>query len=121
MTATSESTFDLAGSGLANHLGKMGYEGQVVITHVDLDTGVITDTLTETFTAANGDTLTLLCHHIATPVGPRRVRRRGRVDRDRGQGRFQDAEGSGTATTHVDLNAGTFSKELTGTLAHAGQ
>ena len=31
---------------------------------------MITDTLVETLTAANGDTVTLLCHQVATPVSP---------------------------------------------------
>lgn len=121
VTPTSEVSFVLAGTGKASHLGKVGYQGVVQITDEDKDTGVITDILTETFTAANGDTLTLLCNQVATPVAPGVYDGVDQWTVMGGTGRFENAEGSGTASTHVDLNAGTFTKELTGTIAYAGR
>ena len=35
-----------------------------------------------------------------------------------GTGRFSGATGSGTGDTHVDLNVGTFTKALTGTITY---
>src|SRR4051812_14061563 len=67
VTSTGPTTFALAGRGTSNPLGKTSYSGTVTITNTD-DHGVITDTLVETLTAANGDTVTLLCHQVATPV-----------------------------------------------------
>jgi hypothetical protein len=120
VTPTSETTFELVGSGNASHLGKVGYEGHVQITDVDPNTGVITDVLTETFTAANGDTLTLLCNQVATPVSPGVYDGVDQWTVIGGTGRFENAEGSGTASTHVDLSSGTFTKELTGTISYGG-
>ncbi len=116
VAATGETSFALAGSGKAIHLGQVSYQGDVQVTSVDPETGVITDVLTETLTAANGDTLTLLCTQVATPVAPGVYLGSDQWTVIGGTGRFSGATGSGTGETHVDLNAGTFSKASTGTL-----
>jgi hypothetical protein len=115
VSQTGELTFALEGSAISSHLGTTGYEGEVEITGVDSD-GVITDTLTETLTAANGDTLTLLCFQVAVPIGPGMLHGTDQWTVIDGTGRFSGATGSGTGDTYVDLNSGTFTKELTGTI-----
>ena len=108
----------LAGSGIASHLGKLkSYQASVTITSGVVGVTDVTDTLTETLTAANGDTLTLQCSQIATlssgvyygadtwsVIG--------------GTGRFSDATGSGTGNTTVNLGNGTFSKQESGSITY---
>jgi hypothetical protein len=109
-------TFSLAGTGYASYLGKVSYTGKVVVTAID-STGVITDTLTETLTATNGDTLTLLCHQVAAPISPGSPVLHG-VDQWTvigGTGRFSAATGSGTGDTYVD-NFRVFVKGSTGAI-----
>ena len=81
-------------------------------------TGSNTDTLTETFTAANGDTLTILCNQVIEEISPGVFHGTDTWTVIGGTGRFSDATGSGTGHTYVDLNAGTFTKELTGVIAY---
>ncbi len=122
VTPTSGTTFTLAGTGndlIASLMGKISYTGSVVITAVDPVTGVIKDTLTETLIAANGDTLTLLCQQVATP-DPNNPGVYHGVDQWTvigGTGRFSGATGSGTGDTYVNLNAGTFTKNMIGTIS----
>ena len=66
ISPTGVGTFALAGTGNASHLGNVSYKANAKIIRTDPVTGVITDTLTETLTAANGDTLTILCQQVAT-------------------------------------------------------
>lgn len=117
LTATSDSTFALAGSGKAGSLGKVTYVGNVQITNVDPVTGVITDTLVETLTLSNGDTLTLLCQQVARPIRPGVYNGRDQWVVIGGTGGLAGATGSGVGETHVDLNRGTFDKSSTGTIA----
>ncbi len=68
VTFTSPTTAVLSGSGIALYLGNISYAGTVsAITPTA--TGM-TDVLVETLTAANGDTLTLLCNQVATQTSP---------------------------------------------------
>lgn len=113
-------TFQLAGSGVASRLGASQHAGPVVINSMDPATGVITDTLTETFTALNGDTLTLLCQQIATPVAPGSPQLQA-VDQwvaIGGTGRFAGVTGSGTGSTFVDLAARTYVKQCIGSISY---
>ncbi len=119
LAPTSATTFELAGSGLASHLGDLqSYDASVTITGVDPATGVITDTLVETLTAANGDTITILCQQTATPVSPGVYVGSDEWTVIGGTGRFGGATGSGDGETHVDLNLGTFTKDLAGSITY---
>ncbi|MDH4365773.1 MAG: hypothetical protein OEY70_16985 [Acidimicrobiia bacterium] len=111
---TGEATFELEGVGAGSRLGAFTYHGDVVITGVT-DNG-ITDTLTETLTFGNGDSVTILCLQEAAAVGPGLFVGSDSWTVIGGTGRYANATGSGTGTTHVDLNAGTFTKVFDGTI-----
>ena len=108
----------LAGTGNASHLGKVSYKGSGEITSEHPVTGVITDTLTETLTAANGDKLTILCRQVATPTSPGVYNGTDHWTVTGGTGRFSGATGSGGGDTHANLNADTFTKAATGTITY---
>jgi hypothetical protein len=112
------SSITLAGAGSASNLGKVSYKASGVITGTDPATGVITDTLTETLTAANGDTLTILCNQVATPISPGVFHGVDNWTVTGGTGRFSGASGSGSGDTHADLIAGTFTKAENGTITY---
>jgi hypothetical protein len=109
--------FLLDGSAIASHLGRSQYSGDVEIQTQDPQSGVITDTLVETLTAANGDTLTILCQQTAVPVGPGVYRATDTWTVIGGTGRFSDATGSGTGDTQIDLANHVFTKHLSGSLS----
>jgi hypothetical protein len=115
VVVTGPTTFALAGRGTSSHLGNTSYSGVVTITNVATN-GVITDTLVETLTAANGDTVTLLCHQVATPVSAGVLHGVDTWTVIGGTGKLKNATGSGTGTTDADLNHGTFTKVATGTI-----
>ena len=106
------------GTGTASHLGKASYNGSGEITSENAVTGVITDTLTETLTAANGDKLTILCRQVATPTSPGVYSGTDQWTVTGGTGRFSGATGSGGGDTHANLNAHTFTKAETGTVSY---
>ena len=111
VSLTGPSTFTLDGAGKASHIGSMrDYQADGVFT------GANTDTLTETLTAANGDTLTILCNQVLEEVSPGVFRGTDTWTVIGGTGRFSNATGSGTGETNVDLNVGTFTKKLTGVI-----
>ena len=112
VSMTSESTFQLAGTVKANHIGSMkNYQANGSFT------GPTTDTLTETLTAANGDTLTILCNQVIEETGvPGVLHGTDTWTVVGGTGRFSNATGSGTGETSVDLNAGTFTKQMNGVI-----
>jgi len=121
LTPTGPGIFALAGTGQASHLGNVkSYRALVQITGGDLVNGPITNTLTETLTAADGDTVTILCNQVANPVSPGSPVLNGTDTWTviGGTGRFRNATGSGTGHTHADLQAGTFTKELTGSITY---
>jgi hypothetical protein len=118
VTPTGPSTFELGGIALSSRLGASSYAGNVTITAMD-DAGVITDVLIETFTAANGDSLTILCNQVAVPIAPGIYRGTDTWTVLGGTGRFAGASGSGTGVTDVDLNTWTFTKTLLGSITIA--
>jgi hypothetical protein len=112
---TGPTTAVLSGSGIALYLGRTNYAGNVsAITPTA--TGM-TDVLVETLTAANGDTLTIHCKQVATQKSPGIFNATDQWTVAGGTGHFAGATGSGTGVTHIDLNSGTFSKQLTGTIS----
>lgn len=107
--------FSLTAKGIATSLGTVTYTGNGQVTsNVN---GVLTDTLTETLTAKNGDTLTLLCQQTANPKAPGVYDAQDQWTVIGGTGHFSGASGSGVGTTHIDLNAHTFTKASTGLIA----
>jgi hypothetical protein len=107
--------FTLAGQGKASHLGMTGYTGSGVFT------GPLSDTLTETLTAANGDTLTILCQQVLEDLGNGMLRGADEWTVIGGTGRFAGATGSGSGETFVHgLNTAsvTFNKHITGSIAY---
>ena len=114
---TGEATYELTGGGHASHLGNITYSG---ITHNALPTtNGISDDLTETLTDAKGNQLIIQCHQDAVQISP------GVYESTDdswtvtgGTGRFSGATGSGSGTTHVDLNANTFTKTCSGTITY---
>lgn len=118
LTSTGPSTVKLTGTGNASHLGRIDYNGTVQIS--SQTPTQITDDLTETLTAANGDKLTLLCHQVANLTSQKGVYE-STADQwtvISGTGRFSGATGSGSGTTHVDFNSNTFTKDCTGTITY---
>jgi hypothetical protein len=121
VSPTGPGAFALAGSGNASHLGNVkSYRATVQITGGDVVNGPFTDTLTETLTAANGDTITIRCQQVANPVSPGSPVFNGNDTWTviGGTGHFKNATGSGSGHTHADLNAGTFTKDMTGTIVY---
>lgn len=121
LTPTGPGIFALAGTGKASHLGNVkSYRALVQITGGDLVNGPFTDTVTETLTAANGDTITILCDQVANPVSPGSPVLNGTDTWSviGGTGAFRNATGSGTGHTHADLDAGTFTKDMTGSITY---
>jgi hypothetical protein len=107
--------FSLKAIGIATQLGTVTYAGSGQVTgNVN---GVLIDTLTETLTATNGDTLTVLCHQTANPKGPGVYDARDQWTVIGGTGRFRSASGSGVGITHIDLNVHTFTKASIGAIA----
>jgi len=105
----------LSGSGISTYLGLTAYAG-VVSEITPTDTG-LTDVLVETLTAANGDTITILCNQVAVQQASGVFQGSDEWTVIGGTGRFAGATGSGTGIAHVDLNNGTFSKQLIGTIS----
>lgn len=114
VTPTGPGTFSLSGSGLATVIGGARYSGTVVVTSAAPD-GSLTDVLTETYTAANGDTLTIECRQSAVPIGTTILKGTDQWTVTGGTGRFARATGSGTGTTFV-YNLQTFVKVSSGTI-----
>jgi hypothetical protein len=115
LTQPGPPTFALAGAGSATGLGAASYSGTVTVTSAP---GVVplTDDLSETLTASNGDTLTLLCHQTATPIGSTGVLHgTDQWTVTGGTGRFAHASGSGTGDTYI-YNLALFTKSATGTI-----
>jgi len=82
------------------------YKGNVVITSGVVGVTKVTDTLTQTLTAANGDTLTLSCQQTATlNAGVYHGTDQWTVIA--GTGRFSDATGSGVPATPTSCSTRT--------------
>jgi hypothetical protein len=108
--------FLLDGTAIATDLGRSKYSGDVEIQTQDAGSGVITDILVETLTAANGDTLTILCQQTAVPVGAGVYHGTDTWTVIGGTGRLRDATGSGTGDTQIDLVNHVFTKHLSGSI-----
>jgi len=121
LSPTSPTSFALKGTGLATQLVLVkSYNATVQITGGDLVNGPVMDTLTETLTAPNGDSITIRCQQVAYPVSPGSP---VLIGSDKwtviaGTGHFKNASGSGTGRTVADLGHGRFIKEMTGTIAY---
>jgi len=111
---TGATTFEIAGAGKADHLAALksfDYQADGVFT------GPATDSLTETLTTANGDTLTILCNQMLEEVAPGVFHGTDTWTVIGGTGQFSGATGSGTGETEVDLNTGTISKVMKGDIS----
>jgi len=117
-SASGPTTLALAGTGNASHLGNVkSYQGNVVITSGVVGVTNVTDTLTETLAAANGDTLTVLCQQTAT-LSSGVYHGTDQWTVIGGTGRFSNATGSGTGDTYVYLGTNTFTKTATGAITY---
>ncbi len=112
---TGPTTAFLSGTGHATLLGRGPYAGDV--SEITLTPTGLTDVLVATLAAANGDTLTLTCPGAATQTSPGVFQGARQCVVTGGTGRFLGATGSGTADSLVDVNHGTFSQQLTGTIS----
>jgi len=112
---TGPTTAVLSGSGVARLLGLSAYAGDV--SDITSTATGLTDVLVETLSAANGDTITILCNQVAVQQAPGVFQGSDEWTVIGGTGRFAGATGSGTGITHIDLNNGTFSKQLMGTIS----
>jgi hypothetical protein len=115
---TGATTAVLSGTGNSTLLGNGPYAGDDVRSS-PLPGGGFTDTLIETLTAANGDTLTVKCIDVATPIPgrPGMYQGKGQWTVTGGTGRFSGVTGSGSADALIDLNQNVFSKQSNGTIS----
>lgn len=114
----SPTLFSLEGAGKASYLGPVDpYRAAGELTEFD-DEGVPTaDILIETLHAADGSgTLTIRCEQVLKQIRPNVFRGTDKWEVIGGTDRFSGAEGSGTGVTNVDLNVGTFTKNLKGNI-----
>ena len=120
-TITSPTSGDLQGSGNASHLGRATNTGHVEA-HPELPSDTcpygFTSYNTETFTAANGDQLSIRSTDVACPQGPGQFLGSGHWLVTGGTGRFSDALGWGTFNGFVDFTAQTFQISFTGTIRY---
>jgi hypothetical protein len=117
---TSQTTVSLIGRGQATYLGRSSNSGLVVIAGSDSSCpGGVANTNTETFTAANGDTLEIVSTDVACPIPGATLRFHGTGTWVviGGSGRFTGASGSGTLDGISDFAAGTFQITLDGTIS----
>lgn len=112
---TSQTTAVLSGSGGATYLGLTAYAGNV--SDISQTSTGLTNVLVETLTAANGDTLTFLCTEVAVETSQGVFQGTDQWVVIGGTGGFEGVVGQGTANTQIDLNNGTFTKQLTGTIS----
>jgi hypothetical protein len=112
-------TTTFAGTGRASHLGRITTSGYADITGSDSSCpGGVANVNTETLTAANGDTLTIVSDDVACPTGPNQYHGTGHWTVAGGTGRFDDATGSGSFDGHSDFGAGTFAATMTGRIRY---
>lgn len=112
---TGPTTAVLSGVVNATHMGRGPYSGLVTEITINPD-GTGSDVLFEELTAATGDKLFIRCDQVLEEISPGVFRGTDSWEVTGGTGRFNGATGSGGGTTNVDLNAGTFDKELNGTI-----
>jgi len=110
-------TVTFQGTGVSSHLGLGTNQGIAIITGPDSTIpGGLDNTNTETFTAANGDTITVTSQDVAVPVAPGVTHGTGTWKVTSGTGRFLRATGNGTLSGQADFSRGTFEFELAGTI-----
>ncbi len=106
------------GTGIATHLGSSTNEGYVVFTTAPADcAGGFPNDQYETLTAANGDSLTIVSHDVACPIGPNQYHGTGNWAVLGGTGQFSGTTGQGTLDGQSDFNQGVFTFQLTGTIS----
>jgi hypothetical protein len=107
------------GTGIALHLGIVRTNGHADITGPDSScSGGIANVNTETFTAANGDSVMVVSQDVACPTGPNQYHGTGHWTVTGGTGRFRNAAGQGLFDGHSDFGAGTFAAILAGTIRY---
>ena len=115
VTLTGPTTATLNGSGIGNLMGLAAEAGNV--SNITPTATGMTDVMVETLSGANGDSLTILCNQVAVSYGPGLFQAKDQWTVIGGTGRFAGASGSGTGNTNIDLNKGTYSKQMTGTIS----
>jgi hypothetical protein len=119
---TGPTTVAFSGMGIATGLGSSANDGHVVITGPDSSCpGGIANVNVETFTAANGDSLTISSDDVACPISPLVLHGTGQWVVTAGTGRFSGATGQGHIDGYSDFNQNTFSFQLTGTISALGR
>ena len=120
-TATSPTTVVLAGTGNYEHLGKTTFAG-ISTTTGAAACGGFTAAEQDTYTAANGDVVSLSVNDSLCPTStPHVFQVIGSFTITGGTGRFADASGSGTIQASVvftSATTGTFSGMTTGTISY---
>ncbi len=115
---TGPDTVAFSGTGISSHLGRGANHGIAVITGPDSSIpGGLDNINTETYTAANGDTLTLTSQDVAIPVAPGVLRGIGQWTVTGGTGRFSNATGKGTIDGYGDFIKGVLNFQFKGTIS----
>jgi hypothetical protein len=105
----SDGTPRFRGTGIATYLGKSTNEGYVVFTSgAPSCAGGVPNDQYETLTGANGDSITIVSHDVACPIGPSQYHGTGNWQVVGGTGRFNGATGEGTLDGKSDFSKGTF-------------
>ena len=120
ITFTSESTATTAGTGSATHLGRITSDGNLTIVGeascIDNEVGFLAE-MQDTFTAANGDTVTTAITMQLCPIAPGIYHGVGTYIVTGGTGRFANATGSGVFEGTGNFNTGTIICALTGNIS----
>jgi hypothetical protein len=120
ITFTSPSTATTAGTGNATHLGKITSDGNLAIVGevscVGNEVGFSAE-MQDTFTAANGDTVTTAITMQLCPIAPGIYHGVGTYVVTGGTGRFANATGSGVFDGTGNFNTGTIICALNGNIS----
>ena len=120
ITFTSLSTATTAGTGNATHLGRITSDGNLTIVGsascIDNEVGFSAE-MQDTFTAANGDTVTTAITMQLCPIAPGIYHGVGTYVVTGGTGRFANATGSGVFDGTGNFNTGTIICALNGTIS----
>jgi hypothetical protein len=116
---TTEATVSFSGRGVSTLVGLSTDDGMALITGSDSSRcpDGLANVHTETLTAANGDSLTLISQNVACPISPGVYHGTGHYRITGGTGRFRDATGQGVFEGRSDFNQGRFRFTLTGTIS----
>jgi hypothetical protein len=117
-TSTGPATSAFAGTGIALWLGRITTSGSAQATGIGGSCSGIANVNTETLTAANGDSLTIVSHDVACPIGPGQYHGTGHWNVVGGTGRLARATGGGSLDGYSDFIAGTFAVALIGSIAY---